>query len=107
MVHNTRHLVKNSQFFENVPTNLTLKIISLLSVELFFANDIIYNVGDSGEASTTIYFITSGTVAYYSPNDKEVCHFTDGDYFGEMTLVSDVKYRFCKAIALETTECYK
>jgi hypothetical protein len=24
-----------------------------------------------------------------------------------MTLVSDVKYRFCKAIALETTECYK
>lgn len=105
MVHNTRCLVENSPFFENLPAYLVMRIISTLSMELFFEDDVIYTYGEMG---TSVYFITSGSVALYSPSEREVCHFSDGDYFGEMAFISDeYKYRFCKAVALEMTECYK
>lgn len=104
MVHNTRQLVENSPFFENLPSYLTIRIIALLSIELYLERDVIYTIGEIG---TAVHFITSGSVAFYSSSGKEIGHFVDGDYFGEITFVSDVNYRFCKAIALETTECYK
>lgn len=104
LVHNTRQLVENSAFFENLPSSLVLEIISALSVELYLESDVIYSLGEVG---TCVYFITSGSVAFYSPSGLEVCHFSDGDYFGEMTLVSDVEHRYGKVVALETTECYK
>lgn len=104
LVHNTRQLVENSPFFENLPSSLVLRIISALSVELYLDGDVIFTMGEIG---TSVYFITSGSVAFYSPNGREVCHFSDGDYFGEMTLVSDAEHHLTKVVALETTECYK
>lgn len=104
LVHNTRQLVENSPFFENLPSFLILKIITALSVELYLEGDVIYTPGEIG---IFVYFITSGSVALYSPSGKEVCHFSDGDYFGEMTLVSDVEHQYTKVVALETTKCYK
>lgn len=104
LVHNTRTLVENSPFFENLPSYLVLKIVTALSVELYLEGDIVYTVGEVG---SSVYFIISGSVAVYSPSEIEVCHFSDGDYFGEMTLVSDVEQRYSKVVALETTKCYK
>lgn len=104
LVHNTRQLVENSPFFENLPSNLVLKIVTVLSVELYLKGDIVYTIGEIG---TSVYFIISGSVAFYSPSEKEVCHYSDGDYFGEMGLVSDVEQRYAKVVALETTKCYK
>jgi Cyclic nucleotide-binding domain len=104
MVHNARKLVDNSEFFENLPSHLIMRIISSLSNELFLEGDVVYCVGEIG---TAVYFIASGSVAFYSSSGKEVRHYSDGDYFGEITLVSDVNYRFCKVVALETTKCYK
>lgn len=104
LVHNTRQLVERSAFFENLPSYLVLKIISVMSVELFLEGDVIYTYGEIG---MSVYFIASGSVAFYSPSGREVCHFSDGDYFGEKTLVSDVYRHFAKVVALETTECYK
>lgn len=107
LVHNTRQLVEKSPFFENLPSNLVLKIISALRVELYLEDDVIYELGAVG---TSAYFISSGSVAFYSPSGKEVSHFSDGDYFGEATLVSDAGHQahhYGKAVALETTKCYK
>lgn len=104
LVHNTRQLVEKSPFFENLPSDLVLKIISALSVELYLEDDIIFELGAVG---TSAYFISSGSVAFYSPSGKEVSHFSDGDYFGEATLVSDAEHHYGKAVALETTKCYK
>lgn len=104
LVHNTRQLVENSPFFQNLPSYLVMRIISALSVELYLEGDVVYT---SGEMGLSVYFIASGSVAFYSPSGKEVCHFCDGDYFGEMALVSDVECHYSKVIALETTECYK
>lgn len=104
LVHNTRQLVENSPFFENLPLYLILKIISTLTIELYLEGDVIYTMGS---VDMFVFFISSGSVAFYSPSGKEVCHFSDGDYFGEMTLVSDIQHHYAKAVALETTECYK
>lgn len=106
MIHNTRQLVDNSPFFENLPSSLVLKIISALSVELFLDGDVVYTPGQMG---LSVYFITSGSVALYTPSGKEVCHLSDGDYFGEMSLVSDglAEHHYTRTVALETTECYK
>lgn len=105
LIHNTRHLVEDSPFFHNLPSYLVMRIISSLSVELFSQNDIILNFGEIGKS---IYFITSGSVALFTPGGWELCHLTDGDYFGETTLVSgSVEYQHMKVVALEMTECYK
>ena len=104
LVHNTRQLVENSPFFENLPSFLVIKIISALSIELYLEGDVIYT---SGEIGTHLYFITSGSVAFYTQSGKEVCHFSDGDYFGVLSLISDAEYQHGEVVALETTECYK
>lgn len=104
LVHNTRQLVEHSAFFDNLPSYLVLKIISALSVELYLESDVIYTYGQIG---MSVYFIASGSVALYSPSGREVCHYSDGDYFGAMTLVCDEDRHVGKVVALETTECYK
>lgn len=74
LFNNTRHLVENSPFFENLPSFLIVKIISALSNELYLEGDVVYDIGEDG---LSIYFITSGSVAFFSPTTKEVCHFSE------------------------------
>lgn len=104
LIHKTHSLVKNSPFFQNLPGTLIIKIVSALTLELFLENDVIYSVGNAG---TSIYFIISGSVAFYSPSGREVCHFKEDDYFGEICLMTNNEYRHSNVIALEITECYK
>lgn len=105
LIHNTRRLVEHSPFFQNLPWYLVLRIISALRVELFSPNDAVLTFGEIGKS---IYFITSGSVAVYSPRGFEICHLSDGDFFGETTTVSiNIEYQHMKVIALEMTECYK
>jgi hypothetical protein len=96
-------LVKNSPFFANLPKSLIFRVVSSLQHQVFLKNDIIYTI-DSDALS--IYFIITGTVAFFSPSGKEICHFKDGDYFGEICLLSNKEKRMCSAVALETTECF-
>lgn len=107
LFHNTRQLVEHSPFFANLPSNLIMRIISSLSVELYLEGDIIYTFGENGMSVYPVYFISTGSVAIMSPRGKEVAHIADGDYFGELTLVADKNHHYTKVIALETTECYK
>lgn len=104
MIHNTRELVENSTFFKGLPELLTIKILTSLKPELYMKDDILFL---PGEAEQTLYFITSGLIAFYSSSGIEVRHFSDGDYFGISTSLIGENLRFGKAIALDTTECYK
>lgn len=104
LVHNTRQLVANSSFFDNLPQFLVLQITSALRSVLYLEGDVVYTVGEVGMSA---FFVESGSVAFYSPSGREVCHFSDGDYFGETTLVSEADRHYAKVVALETTKCYK
>lgn len=96
-------LVKNSPFFKDLPSSLIFRVISSLQHQIFLQNDIIYTIDSDAHS---IYFIITGTVAFYSPSGKEISHFRDGDYFGEICLLSNKDKRICSAMALETTECF-
>lgn len=105
LIHNTRRLVENSPFFQHLPWYLVMRIISALRVELFSPNDAVLTFGEIGKS---IYFITSGSVALYSPRGYEICHLSDGDFFGETTLVAtNIEHQHMKVVALEMTKCYK
>lgn len=52
-----------------MPENLMGKILSKLQFEMFLPGDIITKAGAVGDC---MYFITSGTVAVYTPMGKEV-----------------------------------
>lgn len=103
LAHNTQELVENSAFFEGLPSSLVSKIITVFNVELYLEGDIIFT---SGQVGSSVYFISSGSVAFFTPNGNELCHFSDGDYFGVYVLISDVAHHNGEVVALETTECY-
>lgn len=69
-MHACRKLVENVIFFRNLPLNLLVRIISCLRIEVFLVNDVIIRVNTPG---SSMYFISTGTVAIYTKSGKEVC----------------------------------
>lgn len=68
-MHACRKLVENVIFFRNLPINLLVRIISCLRIEVYLVNDIIIKANTPG---TSMYFISTGTVAIYTKSGKEV-----------------------------------
>lgn len=68
-MHACRKLVENVIFFRNLPLNLLVRIISCLRIEVFLVNDVIIRVNTPG---SSMYFISTGTVAIYTKSGKEV-----------------------------------
>lgn len=105
VMHNTADLVESCSFFQNLPSSLKIKIVSVLYVETFLENVQIYEVGS--KLSDFMYFIASGSAAFYSPTGKELWHHEDYDYFGEIELLCNRERRYGTCVALETTVCFK
>jgi signal-transduction protein with cAMP-binding, CBS, and nucleotidyltransferase domain len=42
----------------------------------------------AGSIGDCMFFIASGTVCVTTTNGKELCHLEDGDFFGEVALIS-------------------
>lgn len=61
----------------------------------------------SGDEADSIYFIAAGTVAVYSPGGHEVCHMHDGDFFGEIGLLSSSDTRTACVVAVENCSLYR
>lgn len=68
-MHACRKLVENVIFFRNLPINLLVRIISCLRIEVYLVNDVIIRANTPG---TSMYFISTGTVAIYTKSGKEV-----------------------------------
>ena len=81
-----------------------MKIVSALWVEIYQENVSIYGVGQVCES---MFFIASGSVAFYSSTGKELWHHEDFDYFGEIELICEKMRRVVSCVALETTVCFK
>lgn len=71
--------------------------------EIYCPKDIIISSGIQG---TAFYLLASGTVAIYSHSGREVCHLQDGAYFGELSLIADMKIH-SSVVAIEMTKVYK
>ena len=69
MLESCRLLVENVAFFSNVPTDRLVRIVTCLHTEIYLASDIITKAGTEGNS---MYFISTGTVAMYTPMGLEV-----------------------------------
>ncbi|XP_030744960.1 potassium/sodium hyperpolarization-activated cyclic nucleotide-gated channel 2-like [Sitophilus oryzae] len=103
-MHACRKLVENVIFFRNLPLNLLVRIISCLRIEVYLVNDIIIKANTPG---TSMYFISTGTVAIYTKSGKEICHLEDGSHFGEIALIIKDTLRTASVIAVEVSEIYR
>lgn len=121
-MHACRKLVENVIFFRNLPINLLVRIIACLRIEVYLVNDIIIRANTPG---TSMYFISTGTVAVYTKSGKEVspticyfdcffedfwwkiCHLEDGSHFGEIALIIKGTLRTASVIAVEVSEIYR
>ncbi|XP_026475314.1 potassium/sodium hyperpolarization-activated cyclic nucleotide-gated channel 4-like [Ctenocephalides felis] len=102
IVYSCRRLVTSVPFFEKIPNTLLVRIVTCLQSEIYLAQDYIIKAGEPGNC---MYFINCGTVAIYGASLIEKNHLYDGDYFGEVSLVTG-EVRIASVVAIETCELY-
>ncbi|XP_029174384.1 potassium/sodium hyperpolarization-activated cyclic nucleotide-gated channel 2-like [Nylanderia fulva] len=99
-----RRLIENVAIFKNLPKNVLQSIVKNLKFELYLPNEVIIKAGTQGDC---MFFLSSGTVAVLTPTGKEMCHLSDGAYFGEIALLVADQRRVASVIAIEVCETYR
>lgn len=68
-LHSCRRLVENVILFKDLPNETISAIVSTLKFELYLPDDVIVKAGTQGDC---MYFLSSGTVAIFTPAGQEV-----------------------------------
>lgn len=103
VLHRCRKFVEKVPFFRDLPFSLLVTIVHCLKDQIFLPNDVIVHGGTVGDS---MYFISSGTVAIYTNDGKELCHLTDGSYFGEIALILENEKRVANVVATNACELF-
>lgn len=72
MLHSCKDMVEKVDFFREVPSDLIVKLVSKLRLEVFQPGDVVVEAGVPGAA---MYFIYFGSVAVYAKTGVEVSLF--------------------------------
>ncbi|XP_057338121.1 potassium/sodium hyperpolarization-activated cyclic nucleotide-gated channel 2-like [Microplitis mediator] len=103
-IYSCRRLIENSILFRNLPKDIITSIVSKLKFEIHLPNDLIFKAGNYGDC---MFFLSSGTVALFTPTGKEICHLSEASYFGEVALLVQDQRRIASVIAIEVCEVYR
>ncbi|KAG6445552.1 hypothetical protein O3G_MSEX004021 [Manduca sexta] len=87
-------------FFSGWPPELMQQIVLALTQNIFLTGDIVAEPWMSGDG---LMIVDVGELAVYSAQEHETGHLIDGDYFGELSLVTDKEVRMSYVIAI--TSC--
>lgn len=68
-IHSCESLIENVNILKNMPASVVLKMTTVMKKEVFLPNDVIILANTPGDC---MFFISSGTVAVYTPSGKEV-----------------------------------
>lgn len=100
----TEALTKKVYLFKYLSKENMVDISLRLSFQIYLPQSIIIQYGDNADS---MYFISNGTVAVYTHSGREVCHLSDGSYFGEICLIKKQQKQTCTIIAIEFCEVFK
>ncbi|KAJ8949066.1 hypothetical protein NQ318_016968 [Aromia moschata] len=103
-MHLCKSLTESVLIFSYLSPSELFDVVQHLKPEIFLPNDVIIQHGTFGDS---MYFLSSGTVAVYSSAGREVCHLQDGDYFGEVSLISKGQLRTTTVLAIEVCQVYR
>lgn len=102
--HTSMNLYRNCNLFENLPFYFLFKLTSRLKHEFYQAGDYIMMAGTHGNC---MFFLSTGTIAIYTADDKEMHHLIDGEYFGNIELIYKMSDRITNAVAIEPCEIFR
>jgi CRP/FNR family transcriptional regulator len=106
-IHIVANLLKTIELFKDLDEQAHAEIISHVTLDYLPENHLIFSEGEAGDR---MYFIKTGMVKIYHAGvsdsfDQELAILGDGDFFGEMALISD-EARNASAKTLEPTEVF-
>ncbi|VUZ56556.1 unnamed protein product, partial [Hymenolepis diminuta] len=108
--HTCKSLVAAVPFFKNEDENFVLDVLHRLKFEVFRPDDIIIKYGTFG---TKMYFIREGTVEILIPDGTVLNVLTDGAYFGEIAVLTNVRRTatiqaktYCNLYSLEQQDLF-
>jgi CRP-like cAMP-binding protein len=106
-LHIVASLLKTIELFKELDEQAHAEIISHVTLDYLPENHLVFKEGEAGDR---MYFIKSGMVKIFHAGvsdsfDQELAVLGDGDFFGEMALISD-EPRNASAKTLEPTEVF-
>lgn len=101
LMHKCQTLLAKLPVLANASEEVLYNIMAKLQFEVYFPDDIIFQMGTRPEA---MYFIERGKVEEFR-NDKMVYSITDGNYFGELSIMLGVR-QLTTAKAAEVSDIY-
>jgi len=97
---NCQHLVCRVPIFQGIPTEVIQEIVGALKSEVYLPRDVILWENSLGDS---MYFIQRGAVEVLTTSGRVVSHLFDGNFFGEMALLTNERRRVATVVA--TTKC--
>jgi voltage-gated potassium channel Kch len=86
-------LIQKVPIFKTASKELIHELFNKLKLVMYGPND---NVFTKGQLSKGMYFINNGSITIHDPDnqEREIVTFTDGNFFGEMSLVLEASHNY-------------
>nr|VZI30692.1 unnamed protein product [Spirometra erinaceieuropaei] len=108
---NCRALVASVPFFSFGDENFVSDVLRRLQFEVFQPEDVIIKQGTCG---TKMYFVREGTASVIDNNGSIMDTFSDGTYFGEISLLTETRRKvtvvaqtYCSLYSLEQSDLFE
>ena len=85
-LHLNKKMVEQVRIFTGCPHDFYLSLVTRLQPTICVMGDYVFYAGDTG---TKMYFVKRGTAVVLDPGGATIHTFKEGDYFGEMALLTD------------------
>ncbi|CAH0577737.1 unnamed protein product [Chrysodeixis includens] len=93
-------LLMRLPLFSDWSLSIIQELVLVVEEIVYLANDVVSSAGVEGEG---LMIVDTGILAVYSENHEEKGHLIDGDYFGELSLVTDRE--LCMSSVVAVTDC--
>ncbi|KAJ3321174.1 Potassium voltage-gated channel sub H member 7 [Boothiomyces sp. JEL0866] len=98
-----RNIVTKVPFLKTASNDVVAKLAKLIQIRNFQAGHQIYDIGMTGDS---MFFIISGEIGIYD-EERKISQLSDGQFFGEISLLFKDSKRTGRVIAVSNCELYE